>query len=149
MVEENSRKSLLNTLGKTSLLIGNICSQFCGEKPLKRVGKTSTKTLQKSQRKQPPNDPIYRPPKTSRWGLTELSVDRSVDRPTVIFQTVAIGRPSQDTENTSLCPVDRSVDRGLSREQSSLDGRPSRSTGLLPELACTSVHVGRPSRSTG
>ena len=41
-------KSLLNTLNKTFLLIGNICSQFCGEKPLKRVGKTGTKTLQKS-----------------------------------------------------------------------------------------------------
>ena len=86
MVEENSRKSLLNTLDKTPLLIGSISSLFCGEKkPLNRVGKTGLKTLQKSCGKQPPNGPFYRPPKTSRWGLTELAVDRPVDRPTVIF----------------------------------------------------------------
>ena len=81
--------------------------------------------------------------------LSGLSVDRPVDRPTVIFQTVvpSVDRSvdrGQDTESKSLCPVDRSIDRGLSREQSSLDGRPGRSTGHLPELACTSVHVGRP-----
>ena len=67
-------------------------------------------------------------------GLTDLSVDRPVDRPTVIFQTVvpSVDRSvdrGQDTESKPLCPVDRPVDRGLSREQSSLDGRPGRSTG--------------------
>jgi len=68
-------------------------------------------------------------------GLTDLSVDWPIDRPTVIFQTVepSVDR-GQDTESQSLCPVDRPVDRGLSREQSSLDGRPGRSTSLLPEL---------------
>ena len=49
----------------------------------------------------------------------ELSVDRPVDRPTVIFQTVVLSVDwsvdrGQDTESTALCPVDRSVDRGLS-----------------------------------
>jgi len=143
IVEENSRKTPFNTLDKTPILIGSISSQFCGEKPFKRVGKTGSKTLLQSSRKQPPNGPIYRAPKTSRWGLTELSVDRPVDRPTVIFQTV---KPSvdrsvdrgQDTESTALCPVDRSVDQGLSREQSSLDGRPGRSTG---PPARTGVHI--------
>ena len=76
-------------------------------------------------------------------GLTDLSVDRPVDRPTVIFQTVepSVGRSidrGQDTESKSLCPVDRLVARGLSREQSSLDGRPGRSTG---PPARTGVHV--------
>ena len=53
VVEENSRKSLLNTLDKTPLLIENICSQFCEEKPLKGVGKTGSKTLSKSYRNSP------------------------------------------------------------------------------------------------
>ena len=125
------------------------------------------KTLQKSFPKQPLNAPFYRVWKTSRWGLTGLSVDRPADRPTVIFQTVCaigrpVGRPIQDTESKSLCPVDRSVGRGLSREQSSLDGRPGpfqraelsgRSTGSVGRPSCqnwrarlcTSVdRVGRP-----
>ena len=42
------KKISFNTLDKTFLLIGNICSQFCGEKPLERVGKTGSKSLQKS-----------------------------------------------------------------------------------------------------
>ena len=128
----------LNTLDKTFLLIGNICSQFCGEKPLKRVGKIGSKSLQKSWSKQPPNAPFYRVWKTSRWGLT----DRPVDRPTVIFQTVV---PSVDrsvdrgkiqrADSLSGRPL---VDRGLSREQSFLDGQPCRSTGHLPGQG---VHV--------
>ena len=52
--------------------------------------------------------------KISRWGLAELSVDR----PTVIFQTVepSVDRSvdrGQDTESKSLCPVDRPVDRPM------------------------------------
>ena len=43
MVEENSRKSLLNTLGKTPLLIGSISSQFSGENSFNEVGKIGSK----------------------------------------------------------------------------------------------------------
>ena len=42
------KESLLTLLIKTLLLIGSIGSKFCGEKPLKRVGKTGSKSLQKS-----------------------------------------------------------------------------------------------------
>ena len=72
MVVKNSRKSLLTLLIKTPLLIENICSQFCGEKPLKRVGKTGTKTLQKSWRKQPPNAPFIWLEKLAVGGLSGL-----------------------------------------------------------------------------
>ena len=152
MVEENSRKSLLAPLIKTPLLIGSISSQFSGENSFNEVGKTGSKSTKNLGEKQCPKPQIYRLRKTSRWGLTELSDDRPVVRPTVIFKTVvpSVDRPAdrgQDTESKSLCPVGRPAARGLSREQSSLDGRPSWSTGLLPELACTSVHVGRPANA--
>ena len=145
--QEISFKTLLI---KTPLLIGRISSQFSGENSFNEVGKTGSKPTKKSSLKQPPKAPFYRARKTSRWGLTELSVDRPVDRPTVIFQTVepSVDRSvdrGQDTESKSLCPVDRSVDRGLSREQSSLDGRPGRSTG---PPARTGMHVCA-RRSTG
>ena len=42
------KESLLTLLIKTPLLIGSISSQFCREKLLKRVGKTGSKSLQKS-----------------------------------------------------------------------------------------------------
>ena len=110
------------------------------------MGKTSPKLFLKSYLKQPPNGPIYRAPKTSRYGP-----DRAVGRPpTVRFLTVGAavdrpGRPRPGYREQTLCPVDRPGRPGLSREQSSLDGRPA----LLPELACTSVHVSRPpGRST-
>ena len=45
---EKLKKISFNTLDKTPLLIGSISSQFCGERPLKRVGKTGSKSLQKS-----------------------------------------------------------------------------------------------------
>ena len=45
---EKLKESLLTLLIKTLLLIGNICSQICGEKPLVRVGKTGLKTFLKS-----------------------------------------------------------------------------------------------------
>ena len=44
MVEENSKKSLLNTLDKTPLLIGSISSQFSGENSFNEVGKTGSKS---------------------------------------------------------------------------------------------------------
>ena len=88
MVEENSRKSLLALLIKTPLLIGSISSQFSGENTFNEVGKTGSKSTKNLVKKQCPNPQIYRPRKTSRWGLSGLSVDRPVDRPTVIFQTV-------------------------------------------------------------
>ena len=44
MVEEKLKENHFYTLDKTFLLIGNICSQFCGEKTLfKRVGKLALK----------------------------------------------------------------------------------------------------------
>ena len=45
MVEENSRNSLLNTLDKTLLLIGNIGSITSGEKPLNSSGKIGENPL--------------------------------------------------------------------------------------------------------
>ena len=135
---------------KTPLLIGSISSQFSGENSFKEVGKTGSKSTRNLMAKQCPNPQIYRVRKTSRWGLTELSVDR----PTVIFQTVV---PS----------VDRSVDRArIQRAQLSVrsTGRSIRAfpesralwtvdwigrPALLPEQACMSVHVGRlPGRPT-
>ena len=154
VVEENSRNSLLTLLIKTPLLIGSISSQFSGENSFKEVGKTGSKSNRNLREKQCPNPQIYRLRKTSRWGLSDLSVDRPVDRPTVIFQTVV---PS----------VDRSVDRGQIQRASLSVRSTAGSTGafpesralwtvdrigrptLLPEQACTSVHVGRlPGRPT-
>jgi len=62
------------------------------------VGKTGSKTLLKSCWKLAETTPFYRVTKTSRWGSIprpdDLSVDRPVDRPTVIFQTVGVaGQP--------------------------------------------------------
>ena len=134
---EKLKKITLNTLDKTFLLIGNICSQFCGEKPLVRVGKIGSKTLLISCRKQPPNAPFYRARKTSRWGLTELSVDRPVDRPTIIFQTVV---PSVDRPRPGY------------REQVSLSGRPLGRPGPFQraELSRRSTgSVDRPPARTG
>ena len=56
------------------------------------MGKTGFETLFKSCVKQTKTAPFYRVQKYSRWGQTcsqdDLSVDRPVDRPTVIFLTV-------------------------------------------------------------
>ena len=82
-------------------------------KPLKRIGKTGSKTLQKSCVKQWTKPQIYRARKISHWGLSELAVDR----PTVIFQTVVSFRSTaRSTENT--------------REQTALSQSTGRSTGL-------------------
>ena len=135
-------------------MIGSISSQFSGENSFNEVGKTGSKSTRNFREKQCPNPQIYRARKTSRWGLTELSVDRPVDRPTIIFQTV---EPS----------VDRSVDRGQIQRASLSVRSTARSTGAFLDSralwtvdrvgrpatcqvkACTSVHVGRPGRSTG
>ena len=165
-------------------MIGNICSQICGEKPLVRVGKTGPKTLLKSYLKQPPNAPFYRARKTSRWGS-----DRPVGRPASDRQRskirplshrstgrsteVRIQRASLSVRSTARSTGQRSYFRPLSHrstgrstvariQRASLSVRlTGRSTGafpesralwtadrvgrpaLLPELACTSVHVGR------
>ena len=149
MVEENSRKSLLTLLIKTPLLIGSISSQFSGENSFKEVGKTGSKSTRNLVEKQCPNPQIYRVRKTSRWGLSGLSDDRPVVRPTVIFQTVV---PS----------VDWSVDRARIQRAISLSGRllgrpgpfqraelSGRSTGSVGQPSCrTGVHVCA-RRSTG
>ena len=72
--------------------------------------------------------------------LSGLSVDRPADRPTVIFQTVCaigrpVGRPSQDTESKSLCPVDRRVDRAFPESRSLwMVDRVGRPTSALVDL---------------
>ena len=118
-------------------------------KPFERIRKTGSKSTKNLGEKQCPNPQIYRARKTSRWGLSGLSVARPVDRPTVIFQTVV---PS----------VDRSVDRGKDTESKLFVRSAARPAGafpesralwtvdrvgrpaLLPELA---VHVGRPAEA--
>ena len=142
-VEEKLKKSLLNTLDKTPLLIGSISSQFSGENLLKELGKLVKNPLENLKQNSPQMPQFIGLEKLAVGGLTELSVDRPVDRPTVIFQTVvpSVDRSvdrGQDTESKSLCSVNRSVGQGLSRELSSLDGRPGRSAG---PPARTGVHV--------
>ena len=141
MVEENSRNSLLNTLDKTPLLIGNICSLNKWEKLLKDVGKTGAKPLETAP-KWPNLQGSRNQPLEARIGL---SVDRPVDRQRSFFRplgqrstgrsTVArIQRAQLSARSTGAFPESRAiwtVDRV---------GRPA----LLPEQACTSVHVGRP-----
>ena len=69
-------------------MIGNICSKTSGENLLKELGKLVKNPLENLGEKQCPNPQIYRDRKTSHWGQSGMSVDRPVDRPTVIFQTV-------------------------------------------------------------
>ena len=103
------------------------------KKPLKRVGKTGSKSLPKSCLKHSPNGPIYRARKTSRWSPGGLSVNRPVDRPTIIFQTV---EPS----------VDRSVDRARIQSASLSVRSTTRSTEAFPESRAlwTVDRLGRP-----
>ena len=130
-------------------MIENICFKTSGENSFNEVGKTGSKSTKNLGEKQCPNPQIYRLRKTSRWGLTDLTVGRPAGRPTVIFQTVvlSVDRPAdrgQDTESKSLCPVGRPTARGLSREQSSLE-RPwstDRSTGQRGLLSVS--WLGRP-----
>ena len=77
-------------------------------------------------------------------GLSDLSVDRPVDRPTVIFQTVvpsvdwSVDRARIQRANLSVRSTGRSTGAfPESRALWTVDrvGRPA----LLPELACTSV----------
>ena len=67
MVEEKLKKSLKNTLDKNSPFDWKYLLSNKWRKPLERVGKTVVKIHLKSWRKQPPNAPIYRARKTSRW----------------------------------------------------------------------------------
>ena len=78
-------------------------------------------------------------------GLSGLSVDRPVDRPTVIFQTVvpSVDRSRIQRAQLSVRPTGRSTGAfPESRALRTVDrvGRPASSQNL----ACTSVHVGRP-----
>ena len=142
---KTQRKSLLNTLDKTFLLIGNICSQFCGEKPLERVGKTGSKSLQKSLSKQPQMPHFIESGKlavgvcqncrsTARSTANGQKSDRWgwVDRP---------GRPNLWNREQTLCRSTGPVDRGFleSKALRTVDrpGQPSRSTGPPARL----VHV--------
>ena len=135
MVEEKLKKSLFNTLNKTPILIGSISSLFSGENSFKEVGKTGSKSTRNLGEKQCPNPQIYRLSKTNRWGLSDLSVDRPVDR-----QWSRI-RPLEP-------PVDRPVDRKEQRALLSVPVDWVCRPAICQVKACTSVHVGRPSRST-
>ena len=142
VVEENSRKISFNTLDKTPLLIGSISSQFSGENSFNGVGKTSSKTTKKSYRKQPPNAPIYRAPKTSRYGPDRADGRPPGRPPTVRFLTVGAavdrpGRPRPGYREQSLCPVDRGFPE--SRALWTVD-RPGRSA-LQPDTGVHAVHV--------
>ena len=150
---KTQRKSLLTLLIKTPLLIGSISSQFSGENSFKEVGKTGSKSTRNLNRNSPQMPHFI---ESGKLAVGVCQTCRSTARSTgqrTYFRPLCHRSTGRSTETRyreqTLCPVDRPVDRGLSREQSSLDGRPGWSTGHLPELACTSVHVGRPARSTG
>ena len=108
-------------------------------------------------RENSPKSPLYIGlEKTSCWAIFQprrLAVDRAGRPPTVRNLTVGAtvdrpGRPLPGTENKVLCRSTGPVDRGFPESRSSLRstgvGRPA----IQPELACTSVHVGRPTPSS-
>jgi len=111
--------------------MGSICTQICGENSVKRMGKTGLEISKILTPKQVTRPPIYRPEKYSRWDLSVLTVDRPVDRPTVIFWPVgATGRPSgrpRNPESRTLC-----------------SGRPYGRPDHCADNVHKSVHVGRP-----
>ena len=109
------KESLLTLLIKTPLLIGSIGSKFSGENSFNEVGKTGLKSTKNLIKKQCPNPQIYRLRKTSRWGLTDLTVGRPANGH--ISDRCAIGRPAGRP-------------RPGYREQVSLSGRPP---GAFPE----------------
>jgi len=73
--------------------------------------KISLKSHLKSCLKWPKIASLYRPPKSSRWGPTQqeilLSVNRSVDWPTVKFMTVAACWSTARLTNLRLWPIGR------------------------------------------
>ena len=79
-----------------------------------------------------------------------LSVDRPVDGQN--SDRCASGRPAGDrgprTESRALCQSTGPADRGFLESRSSLAVNRVDRPALQPELACTSVHIGRPTRST-
>ena len=107
--------------------------------------KTSLKTLLKNCWKQSKGIPIYRPPKTNRWGLNQqsglLAVDRSVDRLTVRFLTVepAVDWPVDRCLANSPA-IDRPVDLAISREQRLSGDRPCGRPVFGCARLCTSVN---------
>ena len=146
MVEENSKKISFTLLIKPSFWLEIFALNLVEKTLLMKWEKLAQSPLEILEKNNVQTPKFIGLEKLAVGGLTELSVDRPVDQPTVRFLTVepSVDR-GQDTESTALCPVDRSVDRGLSREQSSLDGRPGRSAG---PPARTGVHVCA-RRSTG
>ena len=122
-------------------------------KPLKQVGKISPKTLFKSCRKQSKGTPIYRHPKSSRWGpkqqLTLLTVDRSVDRQRSDFRPLSHRRPAS-RPGPGYREQKLSVGRPPGRPGPDLESRTLwRSTGSIDRPSsqtrpCMFVHVGRP-----
>ena len=131
------------------------------------MGKTGSKILFKSYVKKPKTAPFYRVQKYSRCGQIcrpdDLSVDRPVDRPTVIFLTVgAAGRPPSRPHPGHGLLVDRPVDRdkiqraklsgrsttrstgARSREWTLWISRPPGRPALKQRLVYVSVHISRP-----
>ena len=96
---------------------------------------------------------IYIPSKSTRWQSGKgqnCPSGRSGGRPANghIYDRWATGRPADRPETGNREQSSMSVDRTISREQKLSGGRPTRSTGLPTWATYTSVHVGRPDRST-
>ena len=97
------------------------------------------KTHLKSCRKQYKGTPIYRLPKTSRWGSNQqsglLKVYRPVDRPTVRFLTVVQRSTDRSTVAWQMTQLSTARSTGPFRESRGSLGPPALGCARL----CTSV----------
>ena len=133
---KNSRNHFKHSLVKSLLLMGNICSQICGENSFKRMGKNWLKALLKSCYKtmtKPPNlqarknqplgyvRPAGRPSRSTangqesdRWSLrsTARSTQKNREHCSQFRSTPSVDRPSARSSRArrarrSTEPVDR------------------------------------------
>ena len=128
---EKLKKISFTLLIKSSLLIGNICSQICGEKPLKRIGKLAQKYSPNLVENNAQTPKFIESGKLAVGVLSDLSVDHPVDR-----QRSRI-RPLEP-------PVDPKEQRALLSVPVDSVGRPA----ICQVKACTSCTSVDPSRST-
>ena len=114
------------------------------EKNPKRYRKTGSKTSPKSYVKLAKIAPFYRVQKYSCLGSKprsdDLSVDRPIDRPTVIFTVGVVGRPHLGLDLS----VDRSVDRGKI-QRAKLSGRSTEASPKSERSGSVDRPVDRPS----
>ena len=96
---------------------------------LKKWEKLAQSPLKNLREKQYLNPQIYRARKTSRWGLSELPVDRPVDRQRSFFRPLEQRSTARSTELLEQRAELSAGRPGLSREQKLSGGRPGRSTG--------------------